>query len=463
MESIYRRNCVRIALLFLLAISVGLAACSGSSAPAPTPQPQVTPTPEDPATLAADAYVWGMPMVVTMRTMQLFSVATPVNYFSVPQKLTNATTDVIPMSNTDCLMASAVLDLREGPVVMTVPEIKDRYYSIQFMDMFTEAFAYIGVRSTGTAAGSWVIAPPGRERDVPAGDTLIKASSTLVFVLGRFLVSSADDFAAAHAIAAQVKIEPLSADQPKPAALGSPLGKAMGTADAGAAFFDELGDVLAVSPPTADYDKAALERFAAIGVGPGLHPAANGTEATRAILAKGVTDGMAAILKEATAPPTSANGWDTRQTLGNYGDDFPLRALIAQYGWGANVREEAIYETGKVDANGQAFSGANNYVLHFEAGQLPPAKAFWSVTLYGADSFLFDNPLDRYAIGDRTPGLQTNPDGSLDIYVQQSAPAGHESNWLPAPAEGFILSMRIYLPDPSVLDGTYKLPAVTRS
>lgn len=461
------RRHIRGASWLLLAIAILASACAGdgelSPAPSPTPPAESTSPPQDAAAIAADAYVWGLPAVVTMRTMQTLAPATGVNQLFPQKQLSDPTSRSVVAPNVDTLYDVAMIDLRNGPLVLTVPEIKDRYYAFQFLDIFTEAFAYVGTRATGGEAGSWVIAPPGWDGELPAGSELISAPTPLVFLLGRFLVLSADDLDAAHDVMAQVRLEPLTPGQPTPApsSLGAPPGTPQQVAEAGAAFFDELGDVLAVNPPTSEADRAALERFAAIGVGPGLHPAADGTPEERAALAKGVADGAARIEEGIASSTISVNGWNTARDLGRYGDDFLLRAAIAQSGWGANVREEAVYFSSREDVNGEAYSGARNYVLHFDAGELPPAKAFWSLTLYGPDMFLVENPAKVYAIGDRTPGLQLNPDGSLDIYLQQSPPPGHESNWLPTPAGSFVLIMRTFLPEPAVLDGTYQLPGVT--
>jgi hypothetical protein len=444
-------------------MATAVCACSGGGAPSPSPQVESTSS-QDASTIAADAYVWGLPLVVTMRTMQTLAPAIGVNHLFAQQQLSDPATRVIVAPNVDTLYDVTVLDLSSGPVVLTVPEIRDRYYTFEFLDMYTEAFAYVGTRATGGAAGSWVIAPPGWDGALPPADHLISAPTPLVFVLGRFLVLSADDLPAARAVMAQVRLEPLSPQSGEAgsaaSSFGAPPGTPQSVADAGAAFFDELGDVLAISPPASEADRAALARFAAIGIGPGQHPATNATADSRAALAKGVIDGAARVKQELSSSTDSVNGWESHQHLGQYGDDFLLRAAIAQALWGANVPEEAVYARSTQDANGEAYSGARDYVLHFAAGALPPAKAFWSLTLYAPDMFLFDNPAKRYAIGDRTPGLQANPDGSLDLYLQQSSPPGHESNWLPTPAGGFVLMMRIYLPEPTVLDGTYRLPAV---
>ena len=449
------------ALSLLLLAVPPIIGCSGDEARSPSPSPQAT-TIESQAAIATDAYVWGLPFVITMRTMQSLAPDIGVNHLYAQTQLLDASSRKIVGPNVDTLYFSTILDLRDGPLVLTAPEIHDRYYSFQFLAMNTESFAYIGTRATGGSGGSWVIAPPGWEGETPSGAQVFNAPTSLVFMQGRFLVRNTDDLPVARDVMAQVRLEPLTPVNatPAPSSLGPAPGKPVEAASLGAAFFDELGDVLAVAPPTSDADVEAMQRFAALGIGPGKHPAADGTAESRAVLAQGVDDANDRVAQEVTATLISVNGWDSSRQMGTYGDNFPLRAAIALIGWGANVPEEAVYMLSTKDGDGQEYSGDRAYVLHFPADQLPPAKAFWSLTLYAPDRFLFDNPARRYAVGDRTPGLQYNADGSLDIYFQQTAPAGHESNWLPTPAGGFYLSLRIYLPEQSVLDGTYHPPPV---
>ncbi len=456
-----RGHAGRSAWLLLLLIAL-LPACSGSGAPTRSPGQEGADS-QDASAIAADAYVWGLPLVVTMRTLQTFAPGIGVNHLVAQQQLSDPSSRLVVAPNVDTLYEVAVLDLRDGPLVLSVPEIRDRYYTFQFLDVYTDAFAYVGTRATGGEAGSWVVAAPGWQGELPSGSRLISAPTPLVFLLGRFLVLNPDDLPAARAVMARVRLEPLAPGPAGPesaASLGAAPGAPQKAADAGAAFFDELGDVLATNPPASDADRAALARFAAIGVGPGLHPAGDGTADARAALAQGLAAGAARIEQERASTVSTVNGWESRRELGHYGGDFLLRATVAQAFWGANVPEEAVYLTSAEDGNGDAYSGARDYVLHFPAGALPPTRAFWSLTLYGPDMFLVENAAHRYAIGDRTPGLQANADGSLDLYLEQRAPAGHESNWLPTPAGPFLLMMRVYLPEPSVLDGTYQLPAV---
>ena len=149
-----------------------------------------------------------------------------------------------------------------------------------------------------------------------------------------------------------------------------------------------------------------------------------------------------------------------------FGTDWLLRAGVVLDQRNVTVPEEALYPLGRVDSDGAALDGANAYRIHFAPGQLPPVGAFWSITIYDDAGRLVANPIDRYAIGDRTPGLITNRDGSQDIFIQHTQPPSGPSNWLPAPAGRFYLMLRLYIPAPQVLDGTWRPPAiepVTRS
>ncbi|MBF6557635.1 MAG: DUF1254 domain-containing protein [Acidimicrobiales bacterium] len=386
---------------------------------------------------------------------------------------------IVVSPNVDTLYSVAVLDLRRGPEMLTVPAIQNRYYVYQFLDMFTQSFAYVGTRATAGRAGSWVVAAPGWHGQVPTGDSVIRSSTPVVFLLGRFLVFGETDLPATRAMMAQVRLAPLngapslgqSHSRPNgtestatlPATqlgLGAARGSPQNVAQAGAAFFDELGDDLAVNPPTTSADRSELDRFASLGVGPGRHPAANGTSTRRAALARGVSEGAAQVLRAVASTSHGVNGWVEHLDVGRYSSNFLVRAEIAQTGWGSNIPQEAVYINSSRDGHGDPYSGSRSYVMRFPAGSLPPAKAFWSLTAYGPDRFLVANAEDRYSIGSHTPRLQTNPDGSLDLYLQATLPSAHTSNWLPIPTDEFTLTMRIYLPLPPVLLGRYRLPPV---
>jgi hypothetical protein len=216
-----------------------------------------------------------------------------------------------------------------------------------------------------------------------------------------------------------------------------------------------------------------LAKFESIGIGPGLTPSKQTNETIRQALENGITEGEKIINARLRVLGANVNGWDiigmvvngsnTTNNVGNFGTDYLLRAAVAKYGLFANSPEEAVYPGTFTDSQGQNLTGSNKYLLHFDKGQTPPVNAFWSLTMYNNASYFVDNPINRYAIGDRTAGLVYNDDGSLDIYIQHDNPGpDKESNWLPAPEDEFNLSMRLYIPQDPVLKGEYQYPPLQR-
>jgi hypothetical protein len=437
--------------------------------------------------LAAQAYVFGLPLVVTRRTMATFSGSGPLNTLLRARALATPQSKAVVAPNRDTLYLFAPIDVAAQPLILTVPEVKDRYFAIQFIDAYTDVHDYIGTRVDGGAAGTYAVTGPGFTGTLPPGVKQIRMRTPQGVLLGRVRVRDDADLEAAHAVQDQVTLVPLAAflGQPDTAAkvvLGAPPGTPQTAADAGVGFFDELGDGLAANPPTTDVQRALVDRLAAIGVGPGRHPSQDGSvgggatavaapDATTAVTAPidpsvftdGIKDGEARIAaKERDLQGNARNGWRLNTDLGQYGDDLVLRAAVAQIGWGANGPEEALYPQAATDVDGTPLTGASRYVIHFDAGQLPPVQdlGFWSLTVYTPDRFLTANPIDRYSVGGDTPGLLTNADGSLDVYLQHDAPVGHEANWLPTPVGAFTMSLRMYLPQPAAIDGTYTYPTV---
>jgi hypothetical protein len=159
------------------------------------------------------------------------------------------------------------------------------------------------------------------------------------------------------------------------------------------------------------------------------------------------------------ATRTQQNGWSIDLATGDYGTDYLKRAAIARFGLGANIAADAVYPSATSDAAGNALIGTTSYTIHFAAGQTPPVRGFWSLTVYDQSGFLVPNPINRYSVGSET-GLAANPDGSIDILLQNAAPAALQSNWLPTPAGAFNLTLRFYWPEQPILDGTYVIPPV---
>ncbi len=426
--------------------------------------------------LAAQTYVAGYPLVVSVRTMQRLGGLVGVNRLVWQNALAGPQSRIIVAPNRDTLYSIAVLDLRSEPMVLTLPDVTDRYFTYQFLDAWTESFAYIGTRATEGRAGTWVITPPGWDGALPAGAEQIEATTPQVFLLGRFLVDDEADIANVTAISRRSSLQPLSAlTGGQAAAPPPPLGEPAGTpqdipTDAG--FFDELGDALAVNPPTTAAQRELFARAEALGIGPGEHPSA-ATDADGDsgpgpdvidLLDQGAALGQEQITDETTAVGEITNGWSANLHIGRYGDDTLLRAVVARVGWGANVAAEAVYPIARADADGSPLDGTTTYRITFPPGELPPVDAFWSLSVYGGDMFFAEHPSGRYTIGDRTPGLTFGDDGSLEIVLSHDEPAaaaGDQAvNWLPVPEGPFVLMLRLYLPGQAILDSDYSYPPV---
>ena len=212
-----------------------------------------------------------------------------------------------------------------------------------------------------------------------------------------------------------------------------------------------------LNPP----DPGLVTKLASIGIGPGKKPSVEANTAIKAALQTGITEGQKMIDAEVANVGTNVNGWRYAIPTGDYGTDYLFRAAVTQLGLGANIAQEALYPVMFTDSEGKPLTGTNNYTIHFNPGQTPPVKAFWSVTMYNSKYLFVDNPINRYSIGTYTEGLKNNTDGSLDIYIQHTSPGkDRESNWLPSDKNSFHLILRMYLPAEEVLNGTWTPPPV---
>ena len=339
------------------------------------------------------------------------------------------------------------------------------------MNISSNVFGYIGKRATGTSAGTYLIAGPGWAGETPAGAKRIDAPTSLVWVIGRTLVDGVADMPNVAAIQQQyqVKIIPPVVDPvPVKERWGIALQPKMvpvqqvETLD-WETYFRWAGQMMKDNPPPAA-DSAFWKQFEAIGLTPakGFDPAPL-SPATQKGLARGYEAGKQIVKMEAQKTGgVEANGWAYNLNAGKWGQDFNLRAAIAFRSLGQNTPEEALYMNTRKDGDKQPLTGAKNYTITFKKGALPPVDGFWSVTMYNSSDFFVENPLNRSAIGNRTEGLKTAPDGSLTIYVQKDAPeADKVGNWLPAPEGNFRLSMRLYVPKAEILAGKWTPPAVT--
>ncbi len=414
------------------------------------------------ATFAAGvaAYVYGLAPVSVFETTQRF----PENQLVSIAALTDPTVRTVVLPNHDTTYTVGRLQLSGGPRVLDVPDAAGRYYVIQLLDAYSNTFAYVGRRTTGTRAGSYAVVPPGFDGTLPAGVKRIQSPTNLVWVLGRTLVQDAADMPAVAALMGGYRFTALDAwtagQRQNPLVLGAFPTVPTVEIPKGLDYFAKLGEILATDPAP-KRDACALRAFARAGIGPGKQPSAPAlgaaVRAGRRILAKAEQRGNRIGVKQ-------HNGWLVPgRYIGAYGTNYLGRAIIATAALGANTPPETVYPLAVDDVDGRPLSGRHRYAIRFPRGQLPPANAFWSVTIYGKDRYLVPNPIDRYAIGDRTKGIRRGPDGSLTIYVQHGRPKGAAAaNWLPAPSGRFRLAMRIYEPRRSVLNGRWLPPPVQR-
>jgi hypothetical protein len=442
---------------------------------------QPNPTEDEAEKIAAEAYVYGFPLVLMDLSRQVMTavakpstIAAPINQFNVSEKFPDATFTSVVSPNADTLYSFSWLDLSREPLVLSLPDTGDRYYLMQMLDGWTNVFASPGTRTTGNKRGDYAIVGPNFTGQIPEGVKEIKSPTSLVWIIGRTQTNGKADYAAVRALKAQYKLTPLSAwgkAYSPPAEVSvdtkvdtkTPPVEQVAKMD-GVVFFKRLTSLLKDNPPT-DADKPMVEKLARIGIvsGQQFDPTKLDPAVVRG-LERGAKAGFERILSTAKKPQGKVvNGWDVMGNLGRYGTEYLFRGVVALVGLGANLPEDAIYPHAKVDADGKPLSGMSRYTIHFPKGQLPPVHAFWSITMYNSKQFFADNPIDRYAIGDRDK-LKFNEDGSLTLYVQHESPGkDKESNWLPAPKDDFNLFMRLYWPKKEIIDGSWKPPAVKRT
>lgn len=435
--------------------------------------------------LGVEAYIFGYPLVtmeMTRRIMTNVSAAegtrAPMGQFVRMRKYPDATFKDVTAPNADTLYTSAWIDVGQEPWVLSLPDAQDRYYLFPMLDGWTDVFQVPGKRTTGTAAQKYAITGPGWKGTLPADVKEYKSPTSMVWLLGRiYCTGTPEDYAIVHKLQDEISLVPLSS-------YGKPYTPPAATVDASLdmkkavreqvnalsadEYFTLLAKLMKDNPPTAA-DKPMMEKLAKLGVVPGqpfdgskLGPVAKKAFAD---VPKIANEKIMLYMKEAivTGDMKLENGWAYSPKLGVYGTNYNMRALVTAIGLGANRGEDAIYPTSEGPSAISSYDGAKKYVMHFPKGELPPAKGFWSITMYNKDYFFVQNPINRQSISARQ-NLKENADGSVDLYIQNESPgADKESNWLPAPKDKFILMMRLYWPsekNPSLIDGSWKIPKV---
>jgi len=433
------------------------------------------------------AFVYGYPLTETYRTCRLQTQPdatrrpgasagsdgrAPLDTLHhSPRPSTDEDRDIVTPAN-DLLYTTAWIHLANGPRVLTVPSAAahaGRYFVLALYDAYTENFENLGPR-TCAAEGEKVVlvGPGGHVPEALRGLRVVQCPTDLVWLIGRILVGDEPDWPAARALQSGIALAAAPGTQAgaRPAAVEQWVGEPVDAmaavlengeeaAEVAPRFFANFCHALAEAPGRTE-DSGLVAWFGQGGLAAGSAFAWNAIDADlRAGLAEGFAQGVALVASMGRNRPPRP--WLVASATGRYGSHYLARARTAYIGLGALATQEAIYAASHVDADKAPLDGARNYTLRFEAGDLPPVDAFWSVTMYAADRFLYPNEMRRHAIGDRTPGLRHEADGSLVIDIGHRAPAS-TSNWLPAPAGGFYLILRMYHPREGVR--TWRIPAL---
>ena len=438
--------------------------------------------PEEARAIAKDAYIYGFPMVDNYRIMYSYYIDSADKEYKAGWNEVHSEARVytpedkaVQTPNSDTPYTMIGVDLRAEPVVLTLPAIEPgRYYSAQFIDLYTHNFAYAGSRTTGNGGGNFLLAGPRWKGETPANIAqVIHCETELAGVVIRTQLFGPDDLPKVKTIQEGYKLHPLSVfagTKPPAAAAMIEFPKPLGADDERKSLevFNELNFLLQFCP-TDSSETALMARFAKIGVGAGkTFDATKLTPELKAAMEGGIKDAWTAYAesekKLSTGELTSGDLFGTREYLKN---NYLYRMQGAVDGIYGNSKDEALYPVYLTDSTGAGLDGAGSkYTLTFAKDQLPPANAFWSITMYQLPArLLVDNPLDRYLINSSMlPKLKREKDGSIIIHIQYASPGPKlQANWLPAPQGPFVMAMRIYWPKPEALDGTWQKPALLKT
>lgn len=464
-------------LPFLLFIS-----CQSDTTKVSTPEGEKEISTDEFLKTIGESYVFGYPLVLMDLTKKVSTniksphptrPLAPINQLGHFRSFPDHTLTAIVKPNVDTYYSIAWFDLEKEPQVLSMPAT-ERYYLLPFYDAYSNIFASPGTRTTGTDALNLLIAGPTWKGVTPVGMTLIQSPTQMTWLLGRIQVNSAEDGATTvKAIQDSMRLVPLSEfgneNYTPPTGVVKtenqnivPV-KTIREMDV-KTYLNRLSELMVKNPPSAA-DAPMLEKMAKIGLVPGK-PFEISTDnfILKTKLSK-LPNFIHEKMETRRAEPDKSllnNGWMmVTEDIGTYGTDYLRRAYIDFIGLGALTSDDAVYPNCSFDKEGNRLDASINYTMHFEANQIPPVNAFWSLTAYNEDEFLVKNELNRFALGDRDD-LKFNADGSLDIFIQSEKPSEDRlQNWLPIPSDGpFYLTLRLYRPKQIVMDGKWEIPYV---
>ena len=425
--------------------------------------------------IAVEGYLYFLPLVLMEVTRRVSTNSAygerigrgPMGTFVHARTFPPGNFRTVVRPNFDTLYSQAWLDLSAEPYVISMPACPDRFFTLPFYDLWTEIFAAPGTRTHGD--GPLTVALCHREwrGALPPQAERIDAPTPIVWALGRIETRGVADYPVVHELQDQLRLAPLStwpAFRPRPfdgdPSVDMKTPPMLQVHQMSAHEFFSLASELVRHNPPHPTDWAMVTRLRRTGfvVGQVFELDQYDSEIREAFEAapRGATEEMRSRL--ATLAPL-VNGWSSVGDLGVYGNAYLRRAVVATVGLGAIAPEEAVYPHLQRDVHGEAIHGARRYRLRFDADRLPPASAFWSLTVYDALGYPKENPIERYALGDRD-GLVYRADGSLEILLAPERPGDDEfANWLPTPREPITVTMRLYLPGDDVMSGRWQPPA----
>jgi hypothetical protein len=456
----------------VLSLGVTVASCSAAADERPA-------SVEEYREIAREAYIYAYPLVFMQVTREVMcnvsepiGLRAPVNQLAHGREFPDETFTDVVRPNADTLYTALSFDVSKEPLVVSVPDSGGRYYLNPWLDWWTDVSTVPGSRTTGTGPITYAIVGPAWKGTLPEGVKSYRSPTNSGMLIGRTQTNGREDYAAVRKFQDGMKAVPLSSygrpytppkQEVNPKQDMSAPPEQVDRMDA-ATYFTKFAEVMKDNPPHAN-DYPILDRMKRLGIEPGKSFAfASAPMVVQDALNAAPTLALERIKDSWTRSGTYANGWRTNMTaIGTYGADYLHWAGVAYAALGANVVEDAIYPTAFADEDGQPFHSDGRYVLHFDKDGIPPARAFWSLTMYDERQLFAANPIKRFAIGDRDK-LTFNADGSLDIFIQRESPGqDRESNWLPAPKSGaFTMNLRLYWPKVEALDGSWTPPPVKR-
>ncbi|MEA1896875.1 MAG: DUF1214 domain-containing protein [Bacteroidota bacterium] len=434
---------------------------------------------EEAKEIAKEAYIYGFAIVENYKAIfgmciyEKSPAYAGFNNYLHGKKLFDPDYKTVVSANNDTYYSTTFADLSQEPLVIKVPPTNETYFVIQLVDMFTDNTSFIGTRATGKKGGTFLLVGPDNKISVPTKgfDRIITARGRYVALATRTATDGSEEGnKKAFAIQDGLELMPLSKylgiDAPT-----SPTYKPnfpMYNSEllySKPELFVYLNNFLEWQSPSIN-EIDLMAQFSKLHIGPYREfKMENFNPEIQKAIQEGIDEGHQTIVDRANSLGENHKGWEYTPPMGNYGENYLLRSAVAYKFIYTNSPEEALYPIAEQDADGNPLDGSKNeYVLHFNANELPPVEAFWSMTMYHSDSRLMvKNEINRYSIGDRTQGLKYNEDGSLTLYIQKDKPSiDKENNWLPAPNGDFYIIARLYIPKEEAASGVYKLPAIQK-